>query len=205
MSCCQQGVSPRDTAVLTGVSLATVYRLLNGTHSAAPTPSLRMARRRLPPGMSRDEVLLQLRAVLETTTIVTPDGCWLTSVPGIDGTIRVAGSRVHLPRLVFEIFIGPPGPARVGRVCPAIDRVDADGHRLACWRPDHLRLASARAQPSVLDWRHRGRTACPRQHPLTLQNTRFRMTKAGTVTRACRRCARDRETARRSGLNPPSG
>lgn len=189
----ERGRTVQQICATRDISLATTYRVLNGTRWPDAAPGQRPKRRRL---ASADipQLLEAARDLLSSTTTVADDGCWLTSACDADGLIRLAGRHFRLARLSYLAFVGPLAlGVRASRMCHHGGYGDVQGEERShrrCWRPDHLGVQASQ---------HVGRSttsvaveACPHGHEYTLTNTRFRATRAGGVTRACRACARER-------------
>ncbi len=196
------GRPARLIAQTRGLSLASVHRLLNGSHPHTAGRGLGPVRTKLPHVASEAEIGCAVRLRLAGGSVTTPLGCWIYP----STSLRLGGQHVRLARASYIAFVGAvPDRLRVVRCCHpgGVDcGPEADcGNR--CWRPDHLRLRGAHdGEPDRWAGRRGLASACPAGHDFTLDNTRFRSTRTGTVTRACRRCARD---ARRCAGSPDSG
>lgn len=193
-----QGTSPRRLAEDHGISLSSVYRILGGAQYPDAIGSVRARRPRLPPQAGEHELLAAARSRLQYGSEVTASGCWLYAG---GGSIRIGGKHYRLARLSFLAYVGPvPDGLVVVHICDRAqdgESVTSSGAAPRCWRPDHLRLASPGRRASSPQSPERGTAlSCPRGHCYSVDNTRFRLTRIGTVTRACRTCAR--EARRRS-------
>lgn len=195
----RKGLPVKELVAETGLSQSSIYRILNGTIALAEATAPRTPRRRLGSADDPEEAWAKVRAWLINTTFTTDGGCWATSLPAADGTVRVGAEHVRLPRLAFKAFIGDPTGKRIGRLCHLDgDSCSAQAQcRRRCWRPDHLYVVGARPAALLARQARGGVTHCPQRHDYDLTTVRFTVTRTGAITRACRVCARDASRQRR--------
>lgn len=205
------GLSPAQIAVKRELSLASTYRLLNGSRLPEPDAVPRALRPRAPSHASQNALLGEVRQRLTETTVIGA-GCWFSSYAGRRDSLRVGGRHHRLARLAYLAFVGdlPPGKI-VTRVCmPHTSELPVGEGRGFCWRPDHLRvLPHGTRPPRRPGYAKKEKRSCPHGHYFTLGNVRFRATRTGAVTRACRQCGletRRRQLAARGTppASPPS-
>ena len=193
------GVAAREIAVAHGVGLSTVYAVITKrTHISVGGPT-RPTRARLPPQASLAVVRREVRARMLKSIFIAADGCWLwpaTSGVGYRETLRVDGRNLPVARLAFELLVGPVNEGmRLHRLCRRAEPGLPVQPPSPCLRPDHLRV---HRPGQSLDLRLHGggaRSSCPNGHPYDHENTQFKLTAAGSVTRACRACDRGRKIA----------